>query len=250
MGNDFQGKVALVTGVGSGIGAAVAKELTAQGASIIAADIRQDAAQATIDQITAAGGKATIFVGDASKPEDVKASVDLALSTYGKLDLAFNNAGITGPLGHLDELDIAAYRRLMDVNLDSVFYGMLYEVPVMLAGGGGAIVNTASILGLVGSDTAIPYTAAKHGVSGMTKAAAIAYAAKGIRINSVHPGYIDTPLLGFMDDQARRDTIALHPMGRLGRPEEIAQVVVFLLSDKASFVTGSQYVADGGYTAQ
>jgi len=246
----FQGKVALVTGGGSGIGKEVATELATRGASVVAADINGDAVRKTVDAIIAAGGKAVAFTGDVTKPEDVKASVDFAVKTYGKLHLAFNNAGISGPMGPIEDISVDAYLNLININLNSVFYSMKYEIPAMLASGGGSIVNTSSILGLVGTDGPIPYTAAKHGIAGMTKAAALGYATKGIRINSVHPGYIDTPLLNTLTDAIRAGMVALHPMGRLGKSEEVAQVVLFLLSDKASFVTGSQYTVDGGYTAQ
>jgi len=250
MDKQFQGKVALVTGAGSGIGLAVAEELAAQGAAVVGTDLNLAAAQATADRIKAAGGQAVALAGDAAKPEDMKAAVDLAVATYGGLHLAFNNAGIGGPQGPIDQIEIEPYLRLIDVNLNSVFYGMQAEIPAMLASGGGSIVNTSSILGLVGTDMAIPYVTAKHGVAGMTKAAALLYAPQGVRVNSVHPGYIDTPLLGGLDGEIMQALVKMHPIGRLGKAEEVAQVVVFLLSDKASFVTGSQYVVDGGYTAQ
>jgi len=250
MEQSFAGKVALVTGAGSGIGEKVALDLAAQGASVVAADLNGDAVRKTVAAITAAGGKAAALVCNVAKPDDVKASVDFAVKTYGGLHLAFNNAGISGPMGPIEDIAVDDYLKLIDINLNSVFFGMKYEIPAMLASGGGSIVNTSSILGLVGTEGPIPYVTAKHGVAGMTKAAAVGYAAKGIRINSVHPGYINTPLLSTVDETIMAGVVALHPMGRLGTAEEVAQVVLFLLSDKAAFVTGSQYVVDGGYTAQ
>lgn len=248
--NHFDGKSALVTGAGSGIGKAVAFALARHGASVVINDLKQDVAQSVVDEITGDGGKAVAVAGDVGKAGDVKAAVDTAVAQFGGLHLAFNNAGIGGPQGPIHDIDIDEYLTLMDVNLHSVFYGMKYEIPPMLDAGGGAIVNMSSILGLVGEPVAIPYTAAKHGVTGLTKAAAILYAGQGIRINSIHPGYIDTPLLEGAPQEMRDGLVSLHPIGRLGTAEEVAEVVLFLLSDAASFVTGSQYLVDGGYTSR
>ena len=246
----FAGKVALVTGAGSGIGKAIALELAVHGASVVVNDIHLETAQKVVDQIVSSAGSAVAFAGSVGKPEDVKAAVDFAVKTYGALQLAVNNSGIGGPLGPLADIDIQGYKDLMDVNLHSVFYGMHYEIPEMIKAGGGAIVNISSILGLVGDPGAVPYVTAKHGVTGMTKAAALGYADKKIRINSVHPGYIDTPLLGALPDEARAGLVALHPIGRLGTSNEVADLVLFLLSEKASFITGSQHLVDGGYAAR
>lgn len=249
----FDGKVALVTGAASGIGRAVALELAGNGAKVVAVDLKDGPTQSIVDEIVAAGGSAIAAPADVADARQVKAGVDAAVEAFGGLHLAFNNAGIGGPQGLLggydDSDDFAAYQRLIDINLNSVYYGMRYEIPAIIAAGGGAIVNTSSILGIVGEPTAAPYSAAKHGVAGMTKSAGAAYAAQRVRINSVHPGYIDTPLLDALPREAYEALVQKHPIGRLGTAEEVAHLVVFLLSDRASFINGSQYLIDGGYTA-
>ncbi len=246
---EFDGKVALITGGGSGIGKAVARKLAAGGGSLVVNDLNIEAATAVAEEINAGGGTATAVGGDVADPSAVESAVHTAVSTYGRLQLAFNNAGIVGPLGLVGDLDdFDAYRRLMDVNLNSVFYSLHYEVPEMVRAGGGAIVNMSSLAGLVAATATPAYTAAKHGVVGLTKATAAGYAQQNVRVNSVHPGYIDTPLLAHAS-RGPEALAALHPMGRLGTADEVAELVVFLLSDRASFITGSQHVVGGGYTS-
>lgn len=250
MSTRFENKTALITGAASGIGKATAIKLASEGAAVVVADLHEQAAQAVVAEITAAGGKAVAFGGDFTSPSVNEAAVAFAVEKFGALHLAFNNAGIIGPQGPLHEVDIDGYKKLTGINLDAVFYGLKYEIPAILAAGGGAIVNTASILGLVGTSGYVPYVTAKHAVSGLTKSAALQYSSQGIRINSVHPGYIDTPLLNELSREEYNALVALHPIGRLGTSEDVANVVAFLLSDEAAFVSGSQYTVDGGYTAQ
>lgn len=249
-GGELDGRVALVTGGGSGIGAAISARLAAAGASVVVADLDPEAASKVADGLVEEGFSAAPFAADTSDPSHAEATVAFAVERFGTLNLAVNNAGIGGPLGPAATVDIAGWNCVIAVNLNAVFYGIHYQLPALLKAGGGAIVNMSSILGLVGDANVVPYTAAKHGVAGLTKATALGYADQNIRVNSVHPGYIDTPLLLNLPDEARAALVGKHPMGRLGVAEEVAELVLFLLSDRASFVTGAQYVIDGGYTSQ
>jgi len=239
----FTDKVAIVTGGASGIGEATARALAAKGAKVVVADFNADAGQKIADQI--GGAFVKVDVSDAAQ---VKAMVDFAVKQYGRLDYAVNNAGISGPQDAIVNIAEEDYLNLIAINQHSVFYGMKYEIPEILKTKG-AIVNMSSILGVVAERLAVCYVAAKHAVAGMTKAAGVYYAPQGIRINSVHPGFIATPLLESLPEETMRPVIAAHPIGRLGKPDEVANVVCFLLSDEASNVVGSQYLVDGGYTS-
>ncbi|MEH6693004.1 MAG: SDR family NAD(P)-dependent oxidoreductase [Pseudorhizobium pelagicum] len=250
MERQFAGKVAIVTGAGSGIGEAVAKELAACGARVLVADLYQDAIDRVVGEICANDGKALGFQADVSDPVAVEAMVAYAEETFGGLHLAVNNAGVGGPLEPAADYPLDGWRQVIDINLSGVFYCTKFEIPAMLRAGGGAIVNMASILGSVGTAGAIAYVAAKHGVLGLTKVAAMEYAAQGVRVNAVGPGYIDTPLLANLDPEVYEKLKSLHPIGRIGTSEEVAALTCFLLSDRASFITGSYHLVDGGYVAQ
>ncbi|HEX7075229.1 MAG TPA: SDR family oxidoreductase [Hyphomicrobiaceae bacterium] len=250
MANEFEGKVALVTGAASGIGAECARQLAAAGAAVVVADLDERSAKKIVEEIERDGGKAAAFRIDVAVAEEVDAMVVFAKSTFGELHLAVNNAGISGASELTGDYPPDGWRKVIDINLSSVFYCMRYEIPAMLEAGGGAIVNMSSILGTNGFARSSAYVAAKHGIVGLTKTAAIEYAAKGIRINAVGPGFIDTPLLSKnLKPDELKQIVGLHPIGRLGRAEEVAALTCFLLSDRASFITGSYHLVDGGYSA-
>jgi len=251
MGKNFEGKVAIVTGGGSGIGQAAAILYATQGASVVVSDLNEKGGEATVKSITDKGGAAIFVKADVSKPADCENLVAETLKKYGKLDVAFNNAGIGGEANLVADMSIEGWNKIIAVNLSSVFYCMKYEIAAILKNGKGAIVNMSSILGSVGFANSAGYVAAKHGVIGVTQNAAVEYSAKGIRVNAVGPGFINTPLLtnAGIDDNMKKGLAAMHPIGRLGEPNEVAELVVWLSSDKASFVTGSYYPVDGGYLA-
>lgn len=244
----FSGRTALVTGAGSGIGAAIAHDLAAAGATVVVADLKEEVAASAVEKIMAAGGKAVAAGGDVSSPDAVAALVDVAMRNGG-LHLLVNNAGIAGEAAPTGEYPLDGWAKVIDINLNAVFYGLRFGIPAMLRSGGGAIVNMASILGSVGFAGSPAYVAAKHGVVGLTKSAALEYATQGIRVNAVGPAFIDTPLLTDFEDAARQALIAKHPIGRLGTAEEVSALVLFLLSEQASFITGSYHLVDGGYCA-
>jgi NAD(P)-dependent dehydrogenase (short-subunit alcohol dehydrogenase family) len=245
MARTFDGKVAIVTGGASGIGAACARQLAAEGARVVVADLNEEPAARLAGEIGGAG-----FALDVSDPAKVEAMVAFAEARFGALHLAVNNAGIGGPSAPVGEYPIDGWQRVIDVNLNGVFYAMRYEIPAIERAGGGAIVNMSSILGSVAFQNAPAYVAAKHGVVGLTREASLTYAARGIRINAVGPAFIDTPLLANLDKATFDALAALHPIGRLGTAEEVSELVCFLLSDRARFINGSYHLVDGGYTAR
>ena len=247
----FDGKTVIVTGGGSGIGAATARELGASGATVVVADRDLPGAEKVAAGIAAAGGRAHAVAADVADPASVEAMIRFATDRTGGLHGLVNNAGIGGPIAPTGDYDIGGWQQVVDINLSGVFYGIRFAVPAMQKAGGGAIVNVASILGSVGFAGSVAYVSAKHAVVGMTKTAALDHAASGIRVNAVGPGFIHTPLVDKSLDKATQDFLnGKHALGRMGTSEEVAALIVFLLSDRASFITGSYHLVDGGYTAQ
>lgn len=250
MSGEFEGRAALVTGAASGIGLAVARKLGQAGARVVVADHDEDGAQVAAGELETAGVRAEAVAVDVTDPDSVRDAVRFTTETFGSLDLAVNNAGVGGPAMPTGEYEVTAWNRVIATNLSGVFHGLRHQLPVMAAAGRGAIVNMSSILGTNGFAGSPAYVAAKHGVVGLTRTAALEYADKGVRINAVGPGFIDTPLLRETDNPMRERLVSLHPQGRLGTAEEVAEVTAFLLSDRASFVQGSYHLVDGGYSAQ
>lgn len=247
---NLTGKVAFVTGGASGIGKACSLMLAKQGAAVAVVDLKLENSQKVVDAIVAAGGKAIALVADVSDEAQVAKAVAETVTQLGGLHIGVNNAGIGGDLAPTADQSVDGWKRVISINLDGVFYCMRNQIPAMLKSGGGSIVNIASILGQVGFVNASGYVAAKHGVVGLSQTAALEYSAQGIRVNSVGPGFIKTPMLGALPPEALEPIAQMHAVKRLGESEEVAALVTFLASDDASFITGNYYAVDGGYLAQ
>ena len=249
--DQLKGKVAIITGGGSGIGKAAALLFAKEGAKVVVSDIDEENGNSVVSEIESAGGESIFVKADSASPDDNKKLVDEAVAKFGRLDVAVNNAGIGGESNKVGDMSVDGWKKVIDINLSGVFYGVKYQVAAMQKAGGGSIVNVASILGQAGIADSSAYVAAKHGVVGLTKSAAWEYAGDGIRVNSVGPGFVYS---GMVNEEAMgKEAIELleskHAFGRLGKPEEVAALFLFLASDASSFVTGSYYPVDGGYLA-
>ncbi len=246
----LNGKVALVTGAGSGIGRSVALAYAEEGAKVVVSDINAKSGESVADEIKQSGGEACFIKSNSSKAEDNKLLVETTIAQYGQLDIACNNAGIGGVAELTENYPLEEWDKVVRLNLDGVFYGCKYQLEAMSKSGSGVIVNMASIHGSVAAPGSVAYTTSKHGVVGLTRNIGAEYGQKNIRCNAVGPGYIDTPLLrDNLSEEQLEGLKAKHPIGRLGKPEEVAELVLFLSSDKSSFITGAYFLIDGGYTS-
>ncbi len=243
-------KVVLITGAGMGIGRVTAIACAREGARVAVVDLNTADSEETVRLVQATGGDAVFIRADVSQPAQMEAAVRNTVESFGRLDAAFNNAGlvIDEPVG-LVEYSEDAWDKTIAVNLKGVWLGMKYQIPALLASGGGAIVNNASVMGVV-AGCCCSYVASKHAVLGLTKAGALEYASRGIRVNAICPGGVDTPMMETLPEEDRRKILGMHPVGRLAKPEEIAETVVWLCSDRASYLCGSVLMVDGGYTLQ
>jgi len=246
----MKNKTVIITGGSSCIGKATAELFAKEGANVVVSDINESDGAKVVKAIVEKGGKASFFKTDVGKPEQMEALVNFAVKTYGQLDVAVNNAGIGGEINPIADMSVEGWQHIININLNSLFFGMKYQIQAMLKNGSGSIVNISSILGSVGFAGSAGYTAAKHGVVGLTQTAALEYSAQKIRVNAVGPGFIETPLLDALDAEMKKQLVALHPIGRLGKSEEVAELIYWLASENASFVTGSYYPVDGGYLAR
>jgi NAD(P)-dependent dehydrogenase (short-subunit alcohol dehydrogenase family) len=247
MAGTLNGRCAIVTGAGSGIGRAIAVAFAKEAVRIVVADVDMAGGTETVEQVKRAGSKAIFVKCDVTKPQDVQAMVQTAIREFGRLDYACNNAGIHAPLPTpFADTDENVFDQIIEVNQKGVFLCMKYEIQQMLKQGGGVIVNTASLAGLFAEPMSAAYTASKHAVMGLTKAAAYEYAKQGIRVNAVCPGVIETPMFAKAPEDIRKLLLSMHPIGRFGKPEEVAGAVMWLCSDLAGFVTGTAVVLDGG----